>query len=114
MNALAGEDTVKGDFSYGPSSQIVYRGGTASFYRENGAYMMRLSRQGTTRIFKINRTLGSRFQQYYIGKMLEGPEEEGHVFRETDHVLPFGFELTRRQWVPLVHVDGHQGPDSSR
>ncbi|MCH8045074.1 MAG: hypothetical protein IID44_15290 [Planctomycetes bacterium] len=114
MNALADEETVKGDFPYGPSSQIVYRGGTASFYRENGAYIMRLSRQGITRVFKINRTIGSRFQQYYVGKMLAGPEKEDHALRTTDHVLPFGYELTRRQWVPLVHVDGHQGPDSER
>ena len=114
MNALADEQSVKGDFSGGPQASIDYRGGTGEFYRENGNFMMKLARDGVVREFKVNRTLGSRVHQYYIGKLQEGPESEDHAYRTTDHVLPFGYELTMQEWVPIVHATGQQGPDSKR
>ena len=114
MNARASEQTVRGDFSGGASSRIDYRGGVGSFYRENESYYMQLSRGESTRVFRINRTLGSRIQQYYLGTLVRGPESADHPYRTTDYVLPFGFELTRQEWVPLVHVPGHEKSDSER
>ena len=106
MNALADEESVKGDFSGGPRASIEYRGGTGEFYRENGNFMVKLARDGVVREFKVNRTLGSRVHQYYIGKLQKGPESEDHAYRTTDHVLPFGYELTMQEWVPIVHATG--------
>lgn len=112
MNVLADEASVKGDFS--GNAKINYRGGLGEFYRDTANYMMKLSRNGTVREFKINRTLGSRIHQYYIGVLVDGPEPEGHEFRTTEHVLPFGYELTLKEWIPIVHAKGQQGPDSAR
>ena len=114
MNAVASDEMVLGDFSGGPQSRIHYCGGIGTFYRDGDRYLMKLSRGGLTRVFMVNRTLGSRIQQYYLGTMIEGPEPRDHPSRLMDYVLPFGFELTRRHWVPLVHVTGHDGPDFER
>ena len=114
MNVLANEESVKGDFSGSDSANIEYRGGRGEFYQSNGRYMMKLSRDGVEREFQINRTLGSRVHQYYIGVMVKGPEPQDHVLRAKDHVLPFGFELTLKEWVPIVHAKGQEGPDIAR
>lgn len=114
MNVMADEISVKGDFSGSEVARISYRGGVAEFYQTNGHYMMKLSRDGIVREFKINRTLGSRIHQYYVGVMVDGPEPENHDLRHKDHVLPFGYELTLKEWIPIVHAAGQQGPDSAR
>ena len=75
---------------------------------------MRLSRDDVVREFRIKRTLGSRVHQYYIGVLEEGPEEAGHPYRTAEHVLPFGFELTLKDWIPIVHAKGQGGSDSER
>lgn len=114
MNAMADERSVKGDFSGGPAALIQYLNGTAEFYRADNDYRMKLTRDGVERVFKVNRTLGSRIHQYYVGVLQSGPEPEGHAFRTTDHVLPFGYELTLKEWIPIVHATGHTGKDSER
>ncbi len=114
MNVLADEHTVRGDFSGGAAAKICYRGGLGEFYQQDGSYMMKLSRGGVVREFKVNRTLGSRIHQYYVGVMTSGPEPEDHELRTKDHVLPFGYELTMKEWIPIVHAVGHEGPDSAR
>jgi hypothetical protein len=111
MNALANEATVKGDFS--GQGKISYRGGTGSFYREGGKYFMRLQRGAECRTYEIHQTIGSRFYQYYVGKMIEGPEPPEHHFYHKDHVLPFGYWLPEKEWVPIVHV-GTEEPDAKR
>lgn len=114
MNVKAEEQSVKGDFSGGESARIQYRGGLGEFYRKDGNYMMKLTRDKVVREFKINRTLGSRVHQYYIGVLENGPEAEGHAFRVTDHVLPFGYELTMKEWIPITHAEGQEGKDDER
>ena len=114
MNVEANEQTVKGDFSGGPAARINYRGGTGEFFQKGGSFMMRLSRDDVVREFRIKRTLGSRVHQYYIGVLEEGPEEAGHPYRTAEHVLPFGFELTLKDWIPIVHAKGQGGSDSER
>jgi predicted CXXCH cytochrome family protein len=111
MNALAGDATVKGDFS--GSAALSYRGGRATFVHEAGRYLMRLERGAVRRAYAINQTIGSRFFQYYVGKQIEGPEPEGHPFSGRDHVLPFGYWLDQREWVPVVHI-GPETPDAER
>ena len=109
MNALANPSTVKGDFSKGQA--ISYRGGQASFHREGDSYFMHLERGAIKRTYRITQTIGSRFFQYFIGKQIEGPEPQGHHFYTTDHVLPFGYWLARKEWVPIIHIGPEQADE---
>ncbi len=112
MNALADQNTIKGDFS--GKSSIAYRGGRATFERAgDGAYLMKLERGESRRTYHITQTIGVRFYQYYVGKQIEGPEPPSHHFYQKDHVLPFGYWLDRKEWVPIVHI-GPELPDDSR
>ena len=111
MNAKADANTVLGDFS--SNATIQYRGGTATFFMADGQHRMRLERDTITRVYGINRTIGSRFQQYYVGKLLEGPDRDNHPVRQIDFVLPFGYWLEKKEWVPVIHVD-LELPDDQR
>ncbi len=102
MNAEATAETVKGEFS--ERAELRYRGGVAKFYQAGGKYRMRYDRADLHREYEITQTIGSRFYQYYVGKGILGPEAQGHDYYGKDHVLPFGFWLERRAWVPIVHV----------
>ncbi len=111
MNAEADAQTVKGDFSN--TATIDYRGGKASFELRDGAYWMRLQRGASKRVYRIYRTIGSRFFQYYVGRLVVGPEPASHPVRDIDHVLPFGYWIDQAEWVPIVHID-QEAPDSER
>jgi len=111
MNALANPDTIKGDFS--GKATISYLGGKGSFETVGEKYLMKLERGPIKRVYEIHQTIGSRFYQYYVGKLIDGPEPPQHHFYHTDHVLPFGYWLTRREWVPVVHI-GPEMPDGER
>ena len=102
MNALADEESVRGDFS--GDATISYRGGTARFFRAEGENRMELTRGSVRRLYRITQTIGSRFFQYYVGKGLDGPEPVGHEIYSVDHVLPFGYWLEYGEWVPTVHI----------
>ncbi|RMF43512.1 MAG: hypothetical protein D6753_04925 [Planctomycetota bacterium] len=111
MNALANEQTVAGDFS--GQATIRYRGGEGHFYRQHGTFIMEYLRDDLHRKYEISQTIGSRFYQYYVGRGLVGPEPPDHDYYREDHVLPFGFWIERRQWVPIVHV-ADELPDGQR
>jgi predicted CXXCH cytochrome family protein len=110
MNAPAGESTVRGDFS---GTSVSYRGGKIAFSRDADGCLMRLERDGQRRTYRVTQTIGSRFFQYYVGKQTEGPEEKGHPFYAEDHVLPFGYWLPQKEWVPVIHI-GVEVPDWQR
>jgi predicted CXXCH cytochrome family protein len=110
MNALAGDATVKGDFS---GVSMSFKGGKATFTHEGGAYLMRLERDGVRRVYRVTQTIGSRFYQYYVGRQVEGPEPPSHHFYHKDHVLQLGYWLDQKEWVPIVHV-GQEEPDVVR
>jgi len=113
MNAKASRETVKGDFS--GAATIQYQGGLGTFFQREGSYRMRLARGELQRIYQIERTVGSRFFQYYVGKQIAGPEGKDHPIWTVDHLLPFGYWLDEQQWVPVVHIDaGGEVPDSGR
>lgn len=109
MNAVADNQSVRGDFS--GKQPMAYRGGIARFYRENGKYMMRFDRPDLHRVYEIRQTIGSRFYQYYVGIGIAGPEPEEHDYYRKDHVLPFGYWLERKAWVPIVHVHDETSED---
>jgi predicted CXXCH cytochrome family protein len=111
MNAMADPSTVKGDFS--PGAAISYRGGRATFVREGDDFFMHLQRGRLRRSYRITQTIGSRFFQYYIGRQIEGPEEKGHHFYSKDHVLPLGYWLAQKEWVPTIHI-GREVADNRR
>jgi predicted CXXCH cytochrome family protein len=111
MNAKAGPHSVRGDFS--GAASLTYLGGRASFFRRRGGYFLRLERGGVRRTYQATQTIGSRFFQYYAGKQVEGPEPRTHPFYRNDHVLPFGYWLEQKEWVPVVHL-GPEVPDGQR
>lgn len=110
MNAMADEQIVKGDFD---DVQIQYLQGTVRFFREDGEFRMCLTREAA-RTYQVRQTLGSRFFQYYIGRLIDGPEPESSSVRTTDHVLPLGYWIEKREWIPVVHIWGDERPDGER
>ena len=107
MNALADTENVEGDFSGGARARIEYMGGVGTFFMAGDAYRMELVKGDHRRLFDVSRTIGSRFLQYYVGRQLEGPEPTNDKLYRLEYVLPFGYWIDQRQWVPLVHVAGH-------
>lgn len=110
MNAWATDETVRGDFS---GAVMHYMGGVATFYKDNSLNRMSLQRDGVQRTYSITRTIGSRFFQYYVGKLLDGPEAEDHVVRRVEHLLPFGYWFAQSEWVPVVNIEA-ESPDEER
>jgi hypothetical protein len=111
MNNWAKEENVRGDFS--GDYTMHYLGGEATFYRSGESYRMALERDAVKREFEISRTIGSRFFQYYIGKLIAGPEPDDHPLRKVDHVLPLGYWMEPEEWVPIVNI-GEETPDEGR
>ena len=111
MNALADEASVKGDFRDG--QQIEFMDGRAAFYREDGEYRMRLVRNSQEVEFVITQTIGSRFTQYYAGRQIKGAIPQSHLINSVDHVLPFGYWMSAKEWIPVVHVsEADEYPDA--
>lgn len=112
MNALADGTTVVGDFS---GTSISYLGGKVTFFEEHGEYRMRLERE-ESRTYAIHQTIGSRFFQYYVGKQIDGPEsaDQSTDPQRFDHVLPLGYWIEPREWVPIVNVAQEESPDGQR
>ncbi len=102
MNAIATPETVLGDFS--GDASVSYLGGVATFFSQDDGWRMQLVRDGVRRTYEIHQTIGSRFFQYYNGVLIDGPEPAAHEYRNVDHLLPFGYWLDRREWIPIVHV----------
>jgi predicted CXXCH cytochrome family protein len=111
MNAPASAQTVLGDFS--GNATLSFRGGKVSFAQDKDGYHMRLERDGVRRVYRVTQTIGSRFFQYYVGRQIAGPEPAEHHFYRKDHVLPFGWWLEPKEWVPFVHI-GPEQPDEER
>ena len=102
MHAQATPETVTGDFS--GQASIRYQGGLGTFYKEGDAYRMKLVRGDRIRTFAVTRTIGSRYFQYYVGRLIEGSAADTPDMRATEHVLPFGYWMNAKEWVPTVHV----------
>ena len=110
MNARASADHIRGDFA--GQNAIAYLGGKGRFWRQGDQFFMAAERGLVKRVFKINRTIGSRYFQYYVGQQLSGPEPADDPRYRVDHVLPFGYWLAKRQWVPTVHINDERSEDS--
>jgi len=111
MNAEATDETVVADFSGGLS--LEYLGGAARFETIDGKRHVTTERDGVRREYEVRRTIGSRFFQYYVGLLREGPEPGSHPARRIEEVLPVGYWIETKEIVPIVHVDLEK-PDSER
>lgn len=103
MNALVDDAPIKGDFQ---DRTFPYMGGDVSVSKQDDGYHMRLVRGEVSKDYIVTQTIGSRFFQYYIGRQLAGPETADHPVYRDDHVLPLGYWIDRKEWVPVVHVHG--------
>src|SRR5262249_8960038 len=114
MNAAAVPDHVKGDFSGG--ARLPYLGGVGRFWREGDTFHMAAERGPVRREFRIHRTIGSRSFQHHPAVRTTGPDPAAAPRSRVDHVLPFGYWLSRRQWVPTVHIgiDREEDADAPR
>ena len=108
MNARIEDARVVGNFA---DQRLSYLGGEVQFYREGDAYCMRLTRGDVERVYEVTQTIGSRFFQYYVGRLRVGPEPSDHPLYQDDHVLPLGYWISREEWVPVVHVHGEVSED---
>ncbi len=111
MNAKATSQTVLGDFS--GKDVLAYLGGKVHFETVQGIQQMRLERGAIKRTYQVHQTIGSRSHQYYVGTLVDGPEPKDHDFYTKEHVLPFGYWLASKEWVPVVHI-GPELPDGER
>jgi hypothetical protein len=98
MNAMAGDDTVVGDFS---GARLPYADGEAVFRKDDGRYLMEFFQKGKkTRAFRVTRTIGWRYLQEYIGIQTDGPEPAGDALYAQETRLKFGYALKDRMWLP--------------
>ncbi len=107
MNQRPGPDTVRGDFA---GAALRLTNGTVHFTTDADGYRMTVERDGRTlRRYRVTRTVGSRFIQFYIGVQTEGPEPAGHGVYE-EHLLPFAWWMTLGRWLPKHYFDliGHE------
>jgi hypothetical protein len=116
MNQWASPQSVKGDFSgvtWEPRPGYSVRFHTS----DDGAYLMSITRPGKkgTR-YRVTRTVGSRFMQFYIGVQEEGAEPREDRRYTVEHKLPFGYWLRLARWLPVDYFDagGGDGADYLR
>jgi hypothetical protein len=109
MNAAATPEQVVGDFS--GKARIRYLGGEGRFWRDGDQFHMAAERGSLRRAFRITRTIGSRYFQYYVGVQTTGPEPANDERYRTEQVLPFGYWFLKKQWVPTVHIREDRADD---
>ena len=96
MNQRASATAIVGDFD---GATLAYGGGTARFERARDGHRMRLTdRAGTTRRFRVTRTIGTRGLQEYVGV-----DEDAAAPVEIR--LPFGWWRARPGWYPQPYYD---------
>jgi hypothetical protein len=110
MTGKTTPDRVFGDFS---GKTIKYQGGEGHFYKKDGKFRMRLSRNGKVWEYVLTRTIGWRHMQDYAGHLESGPDHPESARRNTEHVMPFGYDIGSKAWMPTVHVfPDYDIPDS--
>jgi len=103
MNQLASDETVLGDFA---GREIQAAGGVARLeHTPGGPFTMTLERAGSPRrVYRVTRTIGSRFKQFYAGVLVEG-QPTGKNSAQDEVVLPLGFWIQQRRWMPINYFD---------
>lgn len=114
MNATADQTTVTGRFD---GTSIPLHGGTVTVEEEDGSFFISTEKGEHQRKYKVTRTIGSRFMQYYVGTLHSGDplRTESESF-PADHpqnevVLPVGYWFKKEKWVPVYDVFGFHDHD---
>jgi hypothetical protein len=102
MNQDASPESVRGDFS---GIKIPYAGGTVAFATEGATYTMALERGAVVRKYRITRSVGSRFMQFYVGVETQGPEPASASVYKEEQKLPFGYWFKLKRWLPVSYFD---------
>lgn len=101
MNAIATDKTVKGDFD---DFKVEFMGGTILNYKHGNEFRVRLERDGIRHTFRVTQTVGSRIFQFYVGRLIEGPEPHDYIGYKEDHVIYSGWRTTENKWMPASGV----------
>jgi hypothetical protein len=111
MNQLPTAQTVLADFS---GARLPLHNGSVTFREEDGRFLMDVERDGQPlRTYQATRTIGTRVQQFYIGRQIAGPESAlDPQWRDLygEHMLPFGYCFKLQRWLPKAYFDP-DGPD---
>ena len=103
MNQLPSKTTVLGDFS---GATLNLSGASISFTTDQGNYFMTVKRgDQELRRYKVTRTVGSRFMQFYVGVEDEGYQSDGRDSFTVEHKLPFGYWFRMKRWLPVNYFD---------
>jgi hypothetical protein len=102
MNQLPGAHSVQGNFK---NQVLELPTGSVRFTTEDGSYFMTVKKdEQILRRYRVTRTVGTRYMQFYIGVQTEGPEPpESGLWRE--HMLPFSYWITIERWLPKHYFD---------
>jgi hypothetical protein len=108
MNQLVSKEAIKGDFDN--HVWTVRPGRTVTFSVENGDYLMTVRRERKDgppqrTQWKVTRTVGSRFLQFYVGVKTEGEEPRGDRVYHEEHKLPFAYWFRMKRWLPNDYFD---------
>jgi len=96
MNQRATPAAIVGDFD---GATLAYGGGAARFERDGrDARMVLTDRAGTTRRYRVTRTIGSRGLQEYVGV-------DEAAATPVELRLPFGWWRARPGWYPQPYYD---------
>ncbi|QDU30726.1 Doubled CXXCH motif (Paired_CXXCH_1) [Anatilimnocola aggregata] len=106
MNAAANDQTVVGSFQ---GDRLSLQGGVISMFTRDKERFVRLQRGDLDRTFCVSRTIGSRIFQFYVGKLVAGaplPDQsvDQSALPDQEVVLPVGYWITRKKWVPAYDV----------
>lgn len=109
MNADIGPETNLGRFD---GSVLSLHGGRITMFREGDDCFIRTEKDDVDRTYRVTRTIGSRFLQFYVGIFHSGtplPPDDASEFRlrgaaRPELVMPVGYWLTRERWIPGYDV----------
>lgn len=109
MNQMASKAAVKGDFD--DHKWTIRPGFTVTFSTKDNEYLMTVDRPARPEykvprtVYKVTRTIGSRFMQYYVGLQIEGEEPRTDRVYTTEHRLPFAYWFRLKRWLPIDYFD---------
>ena len=109
MNQDADGSSVLGDFS---DREIVYGGNRVVFGRDGADYTVTVFEDDRVfRRYKVTRTVGSRFIQFYIGLQTYGPEPPEAPCYTIESKIFFAYSLKLKRWLPALYFASAEFPE---
>lgn len=109
MNQDADGSSILGDFS---DREIVYGGNRVVFGRDGTDHTVTIFEDDRVfRRFKVTRTVGSRFIQFYIGLQTKGPEPPEAPCYTVEFKLFFAYSLKLNRWLPALYFASADFPE---